>query len=91
MVGVRAASAFSFSFLLGAIAILGATVFEARDITSLGDQLGVGVMVWAFVSSFASGLIALLIFRKMVVAGKLHYFAWYLVPLAVVTIACHFK
>ncbi len=89
--GISASSAFSFSFLLGAVAISGATVLKAKDIASLGDQIGFGVLSAAFVASLVSGIFALLVFRKMVVAGKLHFFAWYLVPLGIAAIVFHFS
>jgi undecaprenyl-diphosphatase len=88
--GIRPRDAFTFSFLLGLIAILGASAFKAKDISALSTGLGIEVLTAAFVSAFVSGLIALIIFRRIVIAGKLHYFAWYLVPLGLWTIILDF-
>lgn len=90
MMGVKPRAAFNFSFMLGVAAISGATLVKARDIGSLEGTLGMGVLVAAFVAALVSGVAALLVFRKIVVAGKLHYFSWYLVPLGIGTIIFHF-
>jgi len=78
-VGLRAADAFRFSFLLSIPAILGATVLELRHPEELG-ALGSGAIVGALVA-LVSGLGALVVLRRIVVAGRLWTFALYLVPL----------
>jgi undecaprenyl-diphosphatase len=88
--GVEPRSAFSFSFLLGTIAIGGATLLEARNFGDLSSELGTDVLVAAFVTAFVSGLASILILRRILVARKLHVFAWYLLPLGIVTIVLHF-
>lgn len=90
LLGIRPESAFSLSFLLGAIAITGASLLEARNLESLGGEVGVAALAAAFVVSLVSGLAALLVFRRLVVAGRLHWFAAYLVPLGIGTIIWHF-
>jgi undecaprenyl-diphosphatase len=84
-VGLSAVEAFRFSFLLSIPAIVGATVLELRDLDELG-ALGTGATVGAGVA-FASGLLALLVLRRLVVAGRLWIFAVYLIPLGLGLIA----
>ena len=90
MLGIKARDAFTLSFLLGGIAIFGATIFEAGDIGSLAGTLGAGVLAAAFAAALVSGIAALIVFKKIVAAGRLHYFAWYLAPVGIATIILYF-
>lgn len=75
-----------FSFLLSVPAILGALVLKVAD---LGDETlasGAEVLATGFVAALLTGFIALALLLPMVRSGKLHYFAYYLVPVSVMGI-----
>ncbi|MFW6337718.1 MAG: undecaprenyl-diphosphate phosphatase [Alkalispirochaetaceae bacterium] len=72
-----------FSFLLSIPAILGALVLTLRDAEALGAGVGMMPVVVGFLSSAVVGLFSLLLLLTLVRSGKLHYFAAYLIPLAV--------
>lgn len=82
--GVDRRWAADFSFLLSLPAIGGALVVEVlRQKESLQGQEG---PFWAFLglgalAAAASGLLALILVRRLVLQGKLGAFSWYLVPL----------
>ena len=81
--GLDREQAARFSFLASVPAIIGAVVFKARDGIPTGDidWLVVGV---GFVTSMAVGYGALVMLVALVKRGKLHRFAYYVWPLAVV-------
>lgn len=80
-------SAAAFSFLLAIPALIGAGVIEARELIS-GDggatplaYLGVGVGV-----SFAAGYAALWWVVRWLESGRLHYFAWWCIPVGLAVV-----
>lgn len=81
LLGLQRQSAATFSFLLAVPAICGACLLEAKDIY---DQGGLHVSVgWASlgaVISFLVGLLALKLLVRMLNQGKLHWFAYWLIP-----------
>ncbi len=83
--GVGSERAFELSFLMSIPAILGAIALESRHAVH-GDEapgaLAVGTLI-----AFLVGVAGLYAGRRIVVAGKLHWFAFYLVPVAVATLA----
>ena len=80
-----------FSFLLSIPAILGAALVEGwTHRTELaGARDVVGPMLAGAVTAAVVGLAALALVRRLVQAGRLHLFAWYLLPLAAVTAILH--
>jgi undecaprenyl-diphosphatase len=85
MSGMKREQAGEFSFLLAIPAILGALLLKIGDagelmnvVSPLGLLSGVG-------ASFIVGLAALLILLRLVRQGRLYLFAFYLVPLGIVT------
>lgn len=90
--GLERRWAADFSFLLSAPAILGAALVEgwahrealAAAPASLWWQAGAGALAAALV-----GGAALLAVRRLVHGGRLHLFAYYVLPLAAVTVALH--
>ncbi|HWL86167.1 MAG TPA: undecaprenyl-diphosphate phosphatase [Polyangiaceae bacterium] len=84
--GVRADRAFELSFLMSLPAVFGAILLEGRHGLH-GDADATFALLSGTLVSFAVGIFALLALRRVLVSGKLPYFALYLVPLAVATIA----
>jgi len=77
--------AFDFSFLLSIPAILGATVLDIPNMQGLNSMqilnYGLGMLVASIV-----GFIALRLLKNLVIKDKLHYFAWYTLVMAMLTI-----
>lgn len=82
LLGLDRELAARFSFLLSIPAILGALLVQFGDASSDrladGSLLGIG-----FVSSLIAGFLALALVLPVVRRGRLHWFAVYLVPIAV--------
>ncbi len=73
------------AFILSIPAILAAFLFLLLDFQpTMMENVSVIAFSIAFATSFVSGLGALLVLKKVVKAGKLHYFSFYLVPLAII-------
>jgi len=84
--GVRADRAFELSFLMSLPAVFGAILLEGRH--GLGAEgSGVLALLLGTLVAFGVGIVALLALRRVLVGGKLAYFAIYLMPLAVATVA----
>lgn len=80
--GLRRRWAAQFSFLIAAPAIIGATILELKDFSSMADSnqiadfagpLAVGGLV-----AFVIGLASLMLLLKMVQQARLHWFSYYL-------------
>jgi undecaprenyl-diphosphatase len=82
LLGLKRQSAATFSFLLAIPAILGASVLEFKDILEHGttstpwELLLLGAAI-----SFAVGLLSLALLVKWLELGRLHYFAYWVIPL----------
>lgn len=73
------------AFILSIPAILAAFLFLLLDFEpAMMENVSLPAFTVAFVTSFVSGLGALHLLKKVVKAGKLHYFSFYLVPLAII-------
>ena len=83
--GVGAERAFELSFLASIPAVLGALALESRHALH-GDE-ALGALALGTLLAFVFGLAGLEAARRIVVHGKLHWFAFYLVPVAVATLA----
>ena len=81
-----------FSFLLSIPAILGAALVEGwTHRAELAAARGVVVpMLAGALTAALVGFAALVLVRRLVQDGRLYLFAWYLLPLAVVTASLHF-
>jgi undecaprenyl-diphosphatase len=83
--GVRSERAFELSMLLSIPAVTGAVLLELRHVdTFTGHALP---LVSGAVVAFAVGLIALALLRRMVSRGQLAWFALYVLPVALATLA----
>ncbi len=73
-----------FSFLLSIPAILGAFLLEIRDLDGVASSIGAVPVLLGCLAAFVSGFFALSFLMKLIKKGKLEYFAYYLIPLAIV-------
>jgi len=80
LLGIQPSKAFSFSFLLSIVAISGAAVLKAKELS--GVALSYGYMA-GFLAALVSGLLAIMVLKKVVLVRKLHYFAYYTLLLGV--------
>jgi undecaprenyl-diphosphatase len=87
LMGIDRETAFRYSFLLSIPAIGGAALLKVKDLVTLTQNVGTGVLAAAFVSAFVFGLAAIVILRRLVIAGKLRYFAYYCAFVGVMAIA----
>ncbi|WP_339729185.1 undecaprenyl-diphosphate phosphatase [uncultured Gimesia sp.] len=87
LTGMSRQSAATFSFLLAIPAISGATILELGDILSNQhlstplSLLAAGAMISALV-----GLLALWLLVRWLEKGKLHYFAYWCIPLGIIIV-----
>ena len=83
--GVGAERAFELSFLVAIPAAIAALILESRH-SFHGDE-GPGAIAVAATLALVVGVGALHLLRRIVTSGKLHWFAFYLVPVAMATLA----
>lgn len=86
--GLSRDEAFKFSFLLSVPAIVGATFFEAKDVggfDSFFSSLPPGWIVGA-VFSFLSGLVSLILLKKLVTSEKWWFFSIYCILIGCVAV-----
>lgn len=77
--GLNAAAAFRYSFLLSIPVVAGATLLK---LTEPGALSAIHATAWiAALVAFVSGCAALIWLKKLVIKGHLWRFAWYLFPL----------
>jgi len=73
----RREAAAEFSFLLSVPAILGASVLQAPEFLSGGSGIGGVQLVAAALSAFAAGLLAIVLFVRLLRTKLFHRFAYY--------------
>ncbi|MCX5714530.1 MAG: undecaprenyl-diphosphate phosphatase [Candidatus Omnitrophica bacterium] len=83
--GIDKEVSFSFSFLVSIPAILGAGLLEARDI-DFALKSNLKNYIIGFVFSFLTGLLALWLLKKIIRKAKLHYFGYYCIIVAALTL-----
>jgi len=88
LLGLKQDESMTFSFLLAIPAILGASVLELKDIVEAGGKTNTApwILIMGTVIAFVVGLIALRWLDGLLKNGKLHWFAWYLIPLGLLVI-----
>lgn len=84
-VGLSRKNAAFFSFLISIPAILGATLLDLRHISEIEHP---GVLVTLLLSSLVFGFVGIWSVVHIVNKGKLHYFCFYLIPLALYLLIC---
>ncbi|MFH1269760.1 MAG: undecaprenyl-diphosphate phosphatase [Candidatus Omnitrophota bacterium] len=83
--GLDRQTAFRFSFLASIPAVFGAVILEAKDI-GLACNIGAGNLVIGFIFSLLTGLLSLGILKAILSKAKLHYFGYYCIIIAVITL-----
>jgi len=77
--------AFKFSFLVSIPVILGAALLEAKDI-NIALNGNYKNLVIGFIFSLLAGLFSLAVLRAILHRAKLHYFGYYCIMIAVLTL-----
>lgn len=85
LLGLRPGDAFRFSFLLSLPAVGGALLLKLSEPGAL-SSIGWAGLVGSFVA-LGTGVVALLLLRRLLTSGRLWLFVFYLVPLGLGTIA----
>jgi undecaprenyl-diphosphatase len=83
--GIDRKISFTFSFLAAIPAIFGAAILEAKEI-GLAWQQEAASFALGFVFSFLAGLFALYALKSVVTKAKLHYFSYYCIIIAIITL-----
>lgn len=72
-----------YSFIVSIPAILGAFVLEAKDLGEMSESVSALTLLLGCVAAFVAGFFALAFLMKLIKKGKLEYFAFYLIPVAI--------
>ncbi len=85
LTGMSRQSAATFSFLLAIPAIAGATILETAEILSNPQQINTPLSLLAMGAILAAiiGLLSLWLLVRWLEKGKLHYFAYWCIPLGI--------
>ena len=83
--GMSREKAGEFAFLISIPAILGALILTLREADTLGRMVAPLPLAAGIAASFAVGLLSILLLLWLVRKGRLYFFAFYLVPLGVVS------
>jgi undecaprenyl-diphosphatase len=79
-----------FSFLLSIPAIIGATVFQIKDIVEIGSGsgvgIGIGVLFSGSVAAALAGYVSIKYMLQVLRSGKLKYFAYYVLVVGILVI-----
>ncbi len=81
--GVDRKTAGEFSFLLSIPAILAAFLLELKDLEHMTKTITAPALLLGCLASFVIGILALVFLLKLIRKGKLEWFAYYLIPLAI--------
>ena len=84
LAGADRETAADFSFLASVPAILGAVAVSLPDLSALEATVDVSAMVAGMAVSFGAGWLALTVLLRIVRRGRLHLFAFYLIPAAII-------
>lgn len=72
-----------FSFLISIPVIFGAFLLELKDIGEIKESIGFIQVIAGCVAAFVSGYFSLAFLMKLIRKGKIHFFAFYLIPVAI--------
>lgn len=87
---LREKDAFDFSFFLGFIAILGASILQLTKINLISKN-EISASIIGFLFSFIAGFFALKILKPILEKGKFHYFGYYCLIIGIVCLFLFFK
>lgn len=82
--GIDRKTAGEFSFLLSIPAILAAFVLELGDLGNMTQSISIQALLLGCLAAFAVGIFALKFLLALIRKGKLEWFAYYLIPLALI-------
>jgi len=88
--GLKREDAFKFSFLLAIPAILGAMVLQIFEISPESLIGGFAANFIGFITAAIFGFLSLKILERIIVKGKLHYFAIYCFSLGIIIFIFNF-
>lgn len=83
LLGLKREKAGEFSFLISIPAVIGAFVFELRDLDTLVTSVNPVALTTGVVSSFLVGMVSLLFLLRLIKKGRLFLFSLYLFPLGI--------
>lgn len=83
LAGVSRSACGEFSFIVSIPAILGAFLFELKDLAFLSETNFLQLAL-AFISSLAAGWVSLSFLMRIIKKGALVFFAFYLIPLGII-------
>lgn len=72
-----------YSFIASIPAILGAFILEAKDLGEVSSSIGIHSVIIGCIAAFIAGYASLSLLMKVIKKGKLEYFAFYLIPVAI--------
>jgi undecaprenyl-diphosphatase len=81
LTGLRSSAAATFSFLLAIPAIGGAMTLELKDVIENGSTSSPVMLLVGAMVSFVVGLVSLTLLSKFVNQGRLHWFAYWTIPI----------
>ena len=84
LAGADRETAADFSFLASVPAILGAVAVSLPELSALEEAVDPTALIAGMAVSFAAGWLALTVLLRIVRRGRLHLFAWYLVPVGII-------
>lgn len=82
--GIDRTTAGEFSFLLSIPAILAAFALELGGLENMASAISIPALLLGCLASFVIGVLALTFLLRLIRKGKLEWFAYYLIPLAVI-------
>jgi len=86
--GLKRKRAFAFSFYLGMPAMMGALILQIPELVDNKDQLQVGLI--GLMTAALTGFLSLRLFERVVLKGKLFYFAIYCLLLGTTVLVISF-
>ncbi len=83
--GMKRSQAGEYSFLLAIPAVLGALLIKIGEADELMTVVSPGALTAGLVAAFVVGLLSLVVLLRIVRQGRLFVFAFYLIPLGIVS------
>ena len=81
--GLNQKAAGDYSFIISIPAILGAFILELKDLGQVTEAVGIIPLIAGCITAFVVGYLSLAFLMKLIHKGKLHYFAFYLIPVGI--------